>query len=466
MGIILVDDLTTAQVRVEPNPETPLSTWIYAFVAPFPTVQDGGSIDGLRGVWARVESPSIEVFASASTAAAMEGVLGPASEKAVRIFPEEILLDEAWEARPSFGVVPFEALEPQWKVLEIDGDSPIRKTFDLDAYPLVVTFGLSGESGAVAIVRDALNWPTTNRDPNRLTVLVMTGTTALTRTTAWKMDLYGASYPGELIGHWLAEADLAHVSNEVAFTETCPPPDPYQDDLLFCSSTRHLDLLREIGVDLIELTGNHVMDWGEQAFLESLELFHQNGFVTYGGGKDLDASWVPALFEHNGNRLAFLGCNEAGPERAWATHSSPGAAPCDFDRLASGITYLRDQGYQIVITFQWAEGAIVLPAQRAAFRDVVEAGAVIVSGSQSHQPLGMEFYEDAFIHYGLGNLFFDQMQSLRLRQEFIDRHVFYNGKHISTELLTAMLEDFAQPRPMGPSERAILLSYIFGVSGW
>jgi hypothetical protein len=466
MGIELVADSANAQVRVESDPEIPISTWIYAFVAPFPTVQDGGSIDGLRGVWARVESPSIQVFASASTAAAMEGVLGPASEKAVLIFPEEVLLDEAWEARPSFAVVPFEALEPQWKVLEIDGDSPIRKTFDPIAYPLVVTFGLSGEADAVEIVRDALNWPATNRDPNRLTVLVMTGTTALTRTTAWKMDLYGTSYPGELIGHWLAEADLAHVSNEVAFTETCPPPDPFQSDLLFCSSVRHLDLLKMIGVDTIELTGNHVMDWGEQAFLESLELFHQNGFVTYGGGTDLDASWVPALFEHNGNRLALLGCNAAGPERAWATHSSPGAAPCDFDRLSSGIAHLRDQGYLTVITFQWAEGAIVLPAQRAAFRDVVEVGVVIVSGSQSHQPLGMEFYGDAFIHYGLGNLFFDQMQSLRLREELIDRHVFYDGKHISTELLTAILEDYAQPRPMSPSMRARFLSDIFTMSGW
>jgi hypothetical protein len=466
MGIELVADSANAQVRVESDPEIPISTWIYAFVAPFPTVQDGGSIDGLRGVWARVESPSIQVFASASTAAAMEGVLGPASEKAVLILPEEVLLDEAWEARPSFAVVPFEALEPQWKVLEIDGDSPIRKTFDPIAYPLVVTFGLSGEADAVEIVRDALNWPATNRDPNRLTVLVMTGTTALTRTTAWKMDLYGTSYPGELIGHWLAEADLAHVSNEVAFTETCPPPDPFQSDLLFCSSVRHLDLLKMIGVDTIELTGNHVMDWGEQAFLESLELFHQNGFVTYGGGTDLDASWVPALFEHNGNRLALLGCNAAGPERAWATHSSPGAAPCDFDRLSSGIAHLRDQGYLTVITFQWAEGAIVLPAQRAAFRDVVEVGVVIVSGSQSHQPLGMEFYGDAFIHYGLGNLFFDQMQSLRLREELIDRHVFYDGKHISTELLTAILEDYAQPRPMSPSMRARFLSDIFTMSGW
>jgi poly-gamma-glutamate synthesis protein (capsule biosynthesis protein) len=466
MGIELVDDGASAQVRVEPNPETPLSTWIYAFVAPFPTVQDGGSLDGLRGVWTRAGGPSVQVFASASTATAMEGVLGPASEKAVPIYPEEDLLDRAWDARPSFAIVPFEALEPRWKVLEIDGESPIRKTFDPHAYPLAVPFGLSGEISARAIVGEALNWPETNRDPNRLTVLVMTGTTALTRSTAWKMDLYGASYPGELIGHWLLEADLAHVSNEVAFTETCPPPDPFQADLLFCSSVRHLDLLKVIGVDLIELTGNHVMDWGEQAFLESLELLLQNGWVTFGGGKDLDSSWVPALFEHNGNRLAFLGCNAAGPERAWATQSSPGAAPCDFDRLSSGIAHLRDEGYLTVITFQWAEGSIVVPAQRVAFRDVGDFGAVIVSGSQAHQPLGMEFYEAAFIHYGLGNLFFDQMQSLTMRQELIDRHVFYNGKHISTELLTAMLEDYAQPRPMTPSERAIFLSDIFTKSGW
>jgi poly-gamma-glutamate synthesis protein (capsule biosynthesis protein) len=78
----------------------------------------------------------------------------------------------------------------------------------------------------------------------------------------------------------------------------------------------------------------------------------------------------------------------------------------------------------------------------------------------------MEFYQGAFIHYGLGNLFFDQMQALSMRQEFIDRHVFYDGKYISTELLTAMLEDYAQPRPMTPSERVDLLSEMFTKSGW
>jgi poly-gamma-glutamate synthesis protein (capsule biosynthesis protein) len=100
------------------------------------------------------------------------------------------------------------------------------------------------------------------------------------------------------------------------------------------------------------------------------------------------------------------------------------------------------------------------------FRAAVDAGAVIVSGSQAHTPQTLEFYGGALIHYGLGNLFFDQMWSTATRQEFLDRHIFYDGRHISTELLTAMLEDYAQPRPMTPDERRALLEVIFSASGW
>jgi poly-gamma-glutamate synthesis protein (capsule biosynthesis protein) len=58
------------------------------------------------------------------------------------------------------------------------------------------------------------------------------------------------------------------------------------------------------------------------------------------------------------------------------------------------------------------------------------------------------------------------MQLLGYRQEFIDRHVFYAGRHISTELLTAMLEDWSRPRPMTEQERAQLLQTVFAVSRW
>jgi poly-gamma-glutamate synthesis protein (capsule biosynthesis protein) len=79
----------------------------------------------------------------------------------------------------------------------------------------------------------------------------------------------------------------------------------------------------------------------------------------------------------------------------------------------------------------------------------------------------MEFENGALIHYGLGNLFFDQYDvSLACRQAFIDRHVFYNGRYISTELLPILFVDYARPRPMDPDEREDLLQSVFRASGW
>lgn len=464
--IQLVEDPASSDVRVEQNADLALAEWIYAFVAPFPTIQDGGSLDGLRHVWTTVGGSWVRMFASPSTIAAMGGILGlPIYEDTITV-RESDLLDSAWSARPAFAIVPFEALQPQWKVLEIDGSSPIRKDFTPSSYPLVVWFGLSGDPLKVAILQEFLDWPLTNRDPHRMTVLVMTGTTALVRATAWMMEKEGTFFPGELIGHWMREADLSHISNEVALLEDCPKPDPNQSDLIFCSDPKYLSLFDEIGVDLIEITGNHVMDWGREAFLYTLEQYEQHEWLFFGGGENLEDSLQPLRINHNGNQLAFLGCNEAGPQYAWATSNTPGAAPCNMDKFYDLLQELRVEGYIPIFTFQWEEKAIPQPDQVTAFRETVEAGAVIVSGSQAHQPQRFDFHEGGFIHYGLGNLFFDQMQSLELRQEFIDRHVFYDGRHISTELLTAMLENYAQPRPMTVEERSSLLEKIYSASGW
>jgi len=58
------------------------------------------------------------------------------------------------------------------------------------------------------------------------------------------------------------------------------------------------------------------------------------------------------------------------------------------------------------------------------------------------------------------------MYSTAVRQEFADRHILYQGRHISTELLTFMLEDYSQPRLMTAQERSDLLKAVFKASGW
>jgi poly-gamma-glutamate synthesis protein (capsule biosynthesis protein) len=132
------------------------------------------------------------------------------------------------------------------------------------------------------------------------------------------------------------------------------------------------------------------------------------------------------------------------------------------------VARLKLQGVLPIVTWQYWEFYFyeATPQQQLDFRGMVDAGAAIVSGSQAHHPQAIEFYKDGFIHYGLGNLFFDQMRTLGTRQEIIDRHTIYKGRHISTELLTYMLEDYCQPRPMTPEERTELLKAVFKASGW
>jgi poly-gamma-glutamate synthesis protein (capsule biosynthesis protein) len=468
-GLPLVSATEDATVRLEPvNPQSaiqnPQSVWIYALVAPFPTVTDGVSADDLRRAWSgEMAGPFVgrPLWLTESTMAAFSAQWGTPGPGSVRTAPTDQLLDAAWGEQPAWGIVPFESLEPRWKVLSVDGQSPIHKDFDQASYPLVINFSLHPSSFTL---------PPSNRDQSKLTTLIMTGVTALVRATAFRMEQRGVTYPARDIGDLLRSADLTHISNEVPFAEGCPYPDPNQPTLIFCSDPRYIAMLEDVGTDIVELTGNHFQDYGSEATLYTLELYKQRGWLYYGGGADLQDATKAITLEHNGNKLAFIGCNPAGPPGAWATDSRPGAAPCDYDWMHMEITRLRSEGYLPIVTIQYFEYYTPIPndQEESTFRGMADAGALIVSGSQAHLPQAMEFYIGAFIHYGLGNLFFDQMDTpvTGTRREFIDRHVIYDGKYISTELLTAMLEDYARPRPMSEAEREQFLQDIFSASGW
>jgi poly-gamma-glutamate capsule biosynthesis protein CapA/YwtB (metallophosphatase superfamily) len=87
------------------------------------------------------------------------------------------------------------------------------------------------------------------------------------------------------------------------------------------------------------------------------------------------------------------------------------------------------------------------PPQRGDFFRAVEAGAAIVSGSQAHCPQKFEFIGDTFVHFGLGNLFFDQMDKIE-RMAFIDRYYFYDNHLLGVDPIGIIRTDEAQPNLM------------------
>jgi len=444
---------------------------VYALAAPFPTVADGISASDLRAWWAD-DGPTLLV--DSRTAGALTSLWGESGGSA-RVRPAGELLQAAWDG-DDWAVLPFGALRPEWKVIAVDGQSPLSSAFDPDAYPLTVRFSLQGEAGLVQSITALFGPETTqplvapaNRDPGKLTTVAMTGVTALVRATAHTMEQRGLVYPARDIGDWLRTADILHISNEVPFAEDCPFPNPVQQGVTFCSDPRYIELLEEIGTDVVELTGDHFHDWGAAAMLFTLDMYAERGWPVYGGGANFDTGKQAALLEHNGNRFAFIGCNGKGGGFAQAGASNPGSVHCDFEWLRAETARLTGEGYLVIATFQHHEYySYAAPAPMwADFRGMAEAGAVVVSGSQAHHPHGFEFSAGALIHYGLGNLFFDQLGiSPGTEQAFIDRHVFYDGRYLGVELLTIRFEDFARARPMTPAERENLLRLVFSASGW
>jgi len=312
-------------------------------------------------------------------------------------------------------------------VLRVDGVSVLDKEMDTSAYPLVVRVGVTGMGRGIAKLQELLGGPLTNRDPVKMTVLAMTGVTALARCTATTMEREGVTYPGEGIRDWLLEADITHISNEVSFAENCPQP-ACVATMMFCASPRYIELIEYLDIDVIELTGNHLLDWGVGAMELSLRMYDERSIPYFGGGWNLAQAQRPLIVTHGVHTFGFVGCNPVGPDTDWATDDRPGSAPCpgyDYVWLINRIRDLREQGVIPIVTLQYWEFDLFepTPQQRFDFRALSEAGAVIVSGSQAHHPQAFDFRGSAFIHYGLGNLFFDQTQILEYKQEFVDRHV-------------------------------------------
>ncbi|MGD0807574.1 MAG: CapA family protein [Anaerolineales bacterium] len=460
-----------AAVQLYIGDERRVSTWIYALVAPFPTVADGVSSLDMRQAWSGEGSNPFAgrpLLMDQNTLDVFSALWGVPAPGAVQIVPADQLADHAWANPPAWAIVPWETLSPRWKVLEVDGQSPMRNAFDPTAYPLAVPISFSGDLTLFDQAAAKSSLPATNRDPSKLTTLILTGVTALVRATAYAMEKQGVLYPAEDIGELLRSADLTHVSNEVPFAEDCPPPNPAPGLYPFCYDPRYIDLLEYIGVDIVEMTGNHVRDWGSDALLYTMELYTQRGWPFYASGKNLEAARKPVLVESNGNRLAFIGCNKPGNNGEWATDSLPGAAPCDFDYLKTELKQLTTDGYLPVMTFQYIEYSHFEPTDEQVldFHAMADSGAVVVSGSQAHHPQTFDFAGGSFIHYGLGNLFFDQYDQEETRDAFIDRHVFYNGRYLGADLITITFVDYARPRFMTTKERANFLATVFSASGW
>ena len=441
----------------------------YAVVAPFATVQDDISRQALleRGQ-GLAEAP---LFVTEDAAPLLEALWGTAVGEVVAVAD----LLPALETTPdALGIIAFDQLDPRFKVLTVDGVNVLDNQLDPATYPLAMGVSVRGmgAAGVASILRPAVE-PWTNRAADQLTTLLMTGVTAMSRGTAAAMERNGVLYPAQIISATFAAADITHISNEIPFLDDCVVNNTL-NNLILCSHTSYWETLEAVGTDIVGLSGNHVNDFGRDGARASLQFYKDNEIPIYGSGLTIEEACGPLLWEDHGNTFAFFAFLAYGPSSAWVTESEPGACYY-YDRKEELLEAIRQTAETVdivAVELQYEETYFPYPTnnQVIEFRELREAGAELVTGVQSHVPQAMETYGvdvvggPGTIAYGLGNLFFDQMWSWGTRTELYARHTIYQGRMLSTEILTGVLEDFAQPRWTTPAERAELLNSIYAAA--
>jgi Bacterial capsule synthesis protein PGA_cap len=475
-------DAVSVTLRLSYSGQEEEAVYAYTFAAAtrFDTIDTTLPWDTVQTAWRGNSGRFSTVVVLSDTVPALTHLLGAAGPTLVGYATQPEVIAAAWaepaaDLPPPLVLLPFDLLDPRLAVFTIDGQNPIENAnkFEAEAYPLTATIYAQSLAKKLSERQAVDKWldtlPVGNRDPDRLTVVAMTGVTAIVRLTAKEVDARGPEWLAEVVGPELAAADITAISNEVPFVPGCET-NTDMGNLTFCSKPEYMAALTASGVDIIGLTGNHQNDYGREDAVKSLDIYEKAKLPVYGGGRNKEEAFAPHYLEHNGNRLAFLGANSYGPQFAWATDDKPGSAQFDLNIMSATLRNIRELGRAEVILaeLQYQESYDVVPLfdQRQNFNALIRAGADIVTGVQSHVPQAMEFTEGKLVLYGLGNLFFDQMWSQSTREGMIVKHTIYNNRHISTQVFTTLLYDYGQPRWATPEERESILQRVYGASYW
>lgn len=440
---------TGADVALTPIDAAPRPVYLLLPAVAFPSTQAAITLEQLRAVREGQLDQRLVVDQTTANTLAEFGV---SLNSQTRVVADEALRNELWRDRTLYTLLSFDRMQTNYRVLNLasaNGDDLHPLDSDLLTYPFVF------ESAAP------------NFDPSKLTRIVLSGVTAITRSSIAPIDQNGIVWAGSGIRPYVNRADFFHTSNEVSFSPRCPASD-IEPLGAFCSKDAHFDLLRYVGVDIVELSGNHNADYGYDAYLRSLDMYAEAGMATIGGGATLEAARQPLIIEHNGGSIAMLACNWVGPYYALANDGvnggevRPGAAYCDTAWLRELLPALDAEHDLVIVTVQYTETEIYVPTdnQMLDFRFLADLGADVVIGTQAHKPQTFEFYGQSFLHYGLGNLFFDQPFWGNVRF-FMDQLFIYDGRLHSIDLFTGIIDDLARPRPMLPDERENFLFFMF-----
>ncbi|MBR0461035.1 CapA family protein [Candidatus Saccharibacteria bacterium] len=349
---------------------------------------------------------------------------------------------------PDIRLISLSDLTPDHKLLALDGNY-FLDTLDSGAYYRVFNLDSKDQTEARELITPHLQVRPTD---DTVLSFAQTGVIALSRAMAAKLSQVGdASYFAANIKDFLSSKDYTHTSNEASFSDSATSEN-------ICSKPEMLSALTAIGLDVVELTGNHNQDCGDEDAIKTIDIYKDNDIQVFGGGKNAAEAAEPAIIDAKNTKITLLGYNLS--TGGYTTDNTPGANFYTTEKAKTDIESAKNNGDFVIVDVQFYECSeydtasentacdAPVAGQTELFHEIADLGADIVIGTSAHQPQIYELYHDKPIYYGLGNLFFDQSWWPGTTRSLVLTHYFINGKYTQTRISPTVYDGNFQPTLM------------------
>ena len=208
----------------------------------------------------------------------------------------------------------------------------------------------------------------------------------------------------------MKEVDLMWANNEFVFSDRGEALDGKA--YTFRGATSNVSYLHDLGIDIVGLANNHTVDYGREAFLDTLDTLKNAGIPYVGAGHDFKEASAPMYMAFDGVTFAYVAASSAEytiytPE---ASEGEPGIMWCyDDEKFLDEIREAAKYADFVIALPHWGteHSTVLEPAQIESAHAYIDAGADAVIGAHPHILQGIEYYEGKPIMYSLGNFWFD-----------------------------------------------------------
>ncbi|MDT9724933.1 CapA family protein [Xylanibacillus composti] len=301
--------------------------------------------------------------------------------------------------------------------------------------------------------------------------LAFVGDVLLGSTVSGLLENYGYDYPYTHVKELLQKPDLTVANLETPITDRGEPVDK---TYVYRSSPQALPAFKEAGFDVVNLANNHILDFGAEGLLDTLQYLKEAGIYHVGAGKNGQEAFAPVYVDQDGIRVAFLGFSHVVPTVDWKARNMsereptghPGVADTyDYTRPVETIAKASEQADLVIVLVHWGveREESPRPYQVDLARRYIDAGADLIVGSHPHVLQSFEQYNGKWIAYSLGNFIFTTNDNPRTWESSILEAACTKDGECELHI-TPVLTKAAQPVVMEGEEGRALLSRLDALS--